>query len=418
MFQPVNRDKSINYQVPSSDNIYVDLTIPCSDRTQSAADSYYTINRNNLILPKASDYYATMDSLEVPSETIPKFILFSDPNQNSGEFPWRLDYVIRAIVQSPDWTNQTIEAYLMIDEEQFVSTDSRYSENILWVGDQPVWFLYSVKELLFLINDALGRLSQSLQVTFRNQVGVQDTYYDNNGICYMYMERTPEGRLRFCMNDDLCGYPNTGPGKSTKATGPDVQIVFSDTLYYLLGKFLAVPNQINLTGAGFLLNKRETIYRHQPLPYVVQVPIELAEENAYDYELEIPRVAVWENDNFTYDLQQMFKIIVEASLIPLQNTLNGNTTQDGGKYIITFIPDSIQGYNNNYIFKPLNASKLNDMLANCKLQELSFKFYFLDYLNNRYPLYIPIYKAAILRCLFIKKQLFNNFYQSDTLVKS
>lgn len=420
MFQPVNRDKFVNYKCPRADNIYVDLTIPCTDTSKSAESSYYQIARNNIILPKAADYYATMDSLEIPSETIPKFMLFSVPEADAaGEYPYRLDYAIRASIRSPDWTPAVAEAYLTIDQQQFVSSDNRFSTQIKYVNGVPVWFLYSVKEFLFIINQALAVLGQKLQQILAGQAGAMDTYYDNQGICFMFMEESTEGRLRFLINDDLLGYPNTGAGRSTMATGPDVTVIFSDTLYYMLGKFLCYSNQINLNQAGYNLNNRESIYRYEPIHDIsVQLPTGVYPMEFYQQAIPIPNVATFENDNLINDLQQMFKIVCEVGLIPVQNTLNGNSKQDGGKYLITFIPDASQGFDNNYIFKPLNASKLNDILSDNKLQELSFKFYVLDYVNNRYEIFIPIYKAAILRCLFIKKQLFNNFYQSDTLIRN
>ena len=430
MFQPVNKDKSINYLVPSSDNIYVDLVIASSDTNKTASNSYYKVIRNNLILPKASDYYATLDSCEIPSEFIPKFMLYSLPadKDNNPNYPYRLDYAIRVTVQNTSvWEGgPTLTSWLEIDQNYFESSNNRFDLRKYKIPNgEYVWFLYSVKEFIYLINDALARLCVSIYNYIINDSNINQNFITNSpAVIYMKLLENPNNTLDFLIFSDLIGARNKCDGRYFKngqpVDGPNFRVIFTDALYYLLGKFLARPTTYNFSEGGYFLNNGDNIAREQQLiDYPVGIPFyfESILDDDYDYETEaiVPLVTRWTNDNKTNDLQQMFKIVVEVSEIPIQNTLNGNSTQDGAKYIITFVPDVDQGFHNNYIFKPLNASKLNDILSNYKLNNLSFQFYVLDYLNNRFPIYVPVYKSINLRCLFIKKQLFNNYYQSDTL---
>ena len=432
MYRRINRDKKINLKVPSSDNIYVDLVIPNDDSEKQLQTSFYQIKRQIDILPKASDYYISIDELSLPSDVIPLYVLIGRDPTEAGYQVGDLDYFIELRATNTDdyqimGDDVVARSYLNYVNYNYQSSNTLINEETLTINirgqERVIFLLYNLDAFLDLVNLTLGNVTLDY-ATQLDLVAGPASYWDPNtnaGASAMFLQLTEENNVRMVVASQIIGVQTPVPdryngGVATGVNSPTTNFGFSDSLWFLLPGFGGNNEQIDSFGrqiyslyiGGFQwrdsFNDTATEVRN---PGQLAIPTQ-----GYTDTNTMYQTFFLASTKFTAN-QELPKIVVEVGIIPTQRNLNGNEKSGSEQYVLTFIPNNEQLNFSNYIFKPLNASKLVDLLSEHSLTELSFKFYWLDFLGNKYEIYIPIYKSVDMRLLFIKKQLFNNFYRSD-----
>ena len=386
----------LNSKVPQADHLYQEVTISTDDQ-KTIHDSSYNIQLRQDIINKANDYYVGISELRIPTRYLPVFVFKTQTNGLLSNYVMRLkiggvdpneNYESVYIL---DWgeANETQADYdqnPIVDISRLQGTNKLYNQRVFTdVQGRKHYYVYDEREFISIVNYGLRQLVDA--VDWPNGFAFTDFYIT-----------LIDDRLRINFSEDTYNFTDK----------PFFKLTFSDALYQIFNGFQA----IKLTP-----EKSENI--NDPLTWLIQ-----CNKSGSNKDILVNRLGFEGNYFFNEDKRVNFlegwnpvkRIVVTSGelLVEPQGSLIANRSQFKN-VLLSFIPVDMEskGYV-NYKSEGSNDN-LHDLLNNQAVDHLDLKFWWEDSLGNLHPIELPVDSNILLTLKFVKKQLINNFYRSDTL---
>lgn len=377
MLRRTNRDKLINARQPANDKIYWDVLIQGLFQYE-ATDASIALNRNVNVLNKSSDYYATVESMTVPTTYLPIYNFVQFP---AGTAPyvsyliWRIDRTDLddnkdSFFQAMDFNYITRPVQ---SSNQVISND-RYFTN----SDKSVSYsMFSVLDFVDCANQALAKL-----VT---QTGGDD---ENVMVKLFYDHQTNGFRLWF---------------SDSWFTSPDDYVLFmSPQLRTILPNVVSYNTNARNTGFPFTNGWQivTSVNRMEP-GYFLDNEFNLIE--GYEFT---------STPNDANNLECISRILVVCGDLPVGITLK-DSDQSAYKILLSFIPKRNIGDSHIHFNSGDDSYSYRDLITEQELRSATVIVRWIDNMGIVRPMWIGAADVIPINICFTKKQLLNNFYRSD-----
>jgi len=349
-----------NLGTPASDNNYIDLSI-INDNEQPYKNAIYNLNRTIEVLPKANDFYMSIEEMSIPSELLPCCILelqdpiAIDPNSNTP-------LTIYQILLSGNF--YTLQAPTLYSDVW--NTLPNYFEND---RGAIVQYVYNLDQVITSLN--------LLLVSVLTPV-IDYTNYP------IYFAISEKGRIQLYI------HPNLILGGTVTSFGMSLE------LYNLIGGNLPIlevdPNFNDVVQFDLqVLNLNIQTLQYYNGPPQNQLP---------------RRFLLFEGPlNVYHQCDPIKRIIVEATALPINKQVDANDVQAKPDYVLTFQPDHV--YTNtldgNLVYKSIHPHNFIDLTTDTCLREIGFKIYWEDWNKELNLVRIPYKNCLTMRALCRKK---------------
>lgn len=345
---------------PTPDNLYVNLSLNNQTPDSTGRATLSKVFTEN-ILDNPSDYYCAVVKLEVPLQALP-LMIFPDPAVPG--FDWRIGVV--------EYDKTTTVASPWIQTIPFISENGFNS-----IGSANYYWVYHYGQVSQMINAALSASYIAAGSPGGDPVGPYVTF--DNGI------------FSFVLPQSFVNAPSAGTGWSI-AWNNNFNIYFPTWNVYLkninnqpdLAEYTLITDQLSydksfISGTDYLVPQEfSSVDYLNSLRKIVVVSNNLPARKEY-----IPASLAANNQSTNSN--------ADSVLIDLQVQLERETGQQRG--ILTYEAD---------------LYRLVDLISNSPLQRINIELYWVDSLNNTYPVPVTRSDSVNIKLGFFKKSLFKN----------
>ena len=385
----------LNSKLPQADHLYQEVTIS-SDDQKTIHDTSYNIRLQQDIIGKANDYYVGISELKIPTRYLPVMIFKTKIDGTGSDYSMRIKindagdpFQFYEDTQVLEWTddNGTQTNFDGIGQiSRLPGTNKIYTQDVFKdVQGRKWYYIYNEQDFINMINIKLFDMFALLD--WPN--------IDDEPTAYISLI---DGRLRLNIHEDAFNDNRTS----------QIKLTFSDALYQLFSGFHALKLQPEKSGPvddiqTWLLQINKTGSNRDELedPYGI--------EGVFYYVEDL-------RENFLTGWNPVKRIVVTSGelLVESQGSVILNRSHFKN-VLLSFIPNEMESKGYAYYKAEGSYDNLHDLLNNRALNEIDLKFWWEDSLGNLHPIEIPYDSNILLTLKFVKKQLINNFYRSDTL---
>ena len=381
MLRRINRDQLINLKTPYADNIYTNVTIP-SDNNLLQTIPQFEMTRERAILNKSSDFYISVDQVQIPATLVPLFY-FIATNQLGTASIYTFDialYVDDALT------------YIAIQQLKIPQTDVRKNGPYGNPDGTYGFYIYDKQYLADMINTALAAGIQEAIDSVLFPVG------DLAGVNWEYHFDYDSETNVFNMlaSEETFGFNGA---QNMPQHVYRIELFVNGHTKYMLNGFNYQADSAS--------NDPNNLWQ-----------LVIPKDKWHLYELFInggnPEIYYAVNDlgaSIPF-WSAASDIIITCPDMPSELMIDGNDPIAKQKILLQFPIRQSHDLIQPIIYEPLQLDLL-DLNQDQDLLRLNFDFWILDPFGQMQRLLIPTCSKIQLRLRFIKKQLINNFYRSD-----
>lgn len=385
----------LNSKLPQADHLYQEVTIS-SDDQKTIHDTSYNIRLQQDIIGKANDYYIGISELKIPTRYLPVMVFKTKVDGTLSDYSMRLSiadggdplgfYATAEILEWNDQNGTQIDFDTGDRVSRISGTNKLYTQNVFTdVQGRKWYYIYNELDFIEMVNE---KLSDMFDIIDWPNV-------DDDPKAYISLIND---RLRLNIHDDAFNAERVS----------QIKLTFSDALYQLFSGFHALKLTPEKSGpvadiGTWLLQINKTGSNRD----------ELEDRDGDDgifYYTEDRR------ENFLESWNPVKRIVVTSGelLVEARGSVILNRSQLKN-VLLSFIPNDMETKGYAYYKSEGSYDNLHDLLNNRAINEIDLKFWWEDSLGNLHPIEIPYDTNILLTLKFVKKQLINNFYRSDTL---
>ena len=374
----------------TSDNIYVNISVTNPNiGINNPVQAVYNVSYDNNILDRPSDYYFSIASFQVPLNEIPLFVMpivagQPDPNltpyivgvcqQQNATAPPAAPPPPANGMPSPTATNFPVSVEYWPQDEDIAGNP----------GNALYYYVYNYGHISDMFNYALNRSWQAAGSP------------GGAGACPYMIWNENQKIYQIVMPDSFV--------TATASAGFHWTVFFNYAAFYPISSFNSVQNngRFEIWNANYATDNS----------VIASPPIGTNDRTttgaAYIYSQE------WS----TYDyINSVRKLVMTSSTIPLQkeyypsynNNVNGGSNANTVGIITDFNLDLTEpGQQRSVAIYSPPIYRLADLISDSPLRKIDVSFWWVDRLNQFYPLYLSQYDAITMKLAFFNKRLYRN----------
>lgn len=374
----VNRDRTINFKTPISDNIYCTTTIS-NDIYQNTTliPAKIDIRRSNDIINKRSDFYVDVKEISFNKSLIPDYsckIIKEKLVELDGD-SWELNAEIIAIpidINAPPVIQKFTVPKAQINYDSNLNYFKHNGDQFGYVYFQNLqYFIQIINKQMFNWTEFEANGSFPYLFQFYNQ---------GEGTEFIGELLSQQTYQTLYFSDDFAPLIQGLPITST---------IYKQKAYWKLDWSKCSQNiQVQYADKNNILDPATTI-----------VCTVLKRPKTYDV---------------ISDCSPVKRFELRSALLSAQPTIESNSVSNFKDTILSWIP-STNLYQERYEVPPL--SRFADLLNDNSVKEMEFRLYWIDEQETAHLVYVPNpHQPVTLLYAFIKKQVWNNHYRSDNYV--
>ena len=368
-----NRIESHTTDLPTSDNIYIDIRIP-NLTEERGIPAIYEQTRSIQVLDNPSNYYLSLVRWKVPAFELPLLIF---PIQNNQADPNLSQYSITFE------TSTDIFQYFLF----FVNRNSTEAPDNAITTQKPsaYYFVYEYQHMLDIINHALIMCHDNVTGKPAGSIPPYMTY-DPTTKLFTFVAQLIQYGVTLTPTPVPPANPTTQPTYDA-----DIKVYFN---YKLFSLFNGLQTKTVPVGAGSTMGR--------------DVQLLVADYN--NNTISATEVGLLQNFSSIAFWTPVKQLLFLSELIPVNSEFTAVSDNSFRKILTDFEPvaDSQQDIRTTLQYFPRGVYRLVDLIGTKPLFVIDLKVKWLDINGNEYFVDIAPFQQLTAKLLFVKRNLYKN----------